>query len=368
MRVGSLVYATDQGLGILAKSFVDHGVVTDVVVISHGRHPNHLEWYPEPVGHGVMTDLRSAEQRAWIKDFCTSMDVMMFFETPFLWELIPHCRDVGVKTVIMPMHECMPAMIPAQPDLWICPSELDLAWTNTLREGYRGSTFIPVPVEVPWRQRTKVEVFVHNAGHGGLKGRNGTADLLEAMKYVKSPVKLLIRSQDALNAEDYNRLKYCDNIEYVCCNVLHEDLWKDGGKGDAFVFPERFNGLSLPLQEARAAGMLVICGDRFPMNQWLPSKWSVKTRGGTSPVDSWDEELSALIPVKEYVKEKIGPPYNQYDSARYDPRDIAVTIDSWYGKDITEYSLSGKAWAETMSWEALKPRCVAALENLLQGA
>jgi glycosyltransferase involved in cell wall biosynthesis len=337
MRVGSVVYATDQGLGILAKSFFDNGVVTDVAVIRHGRHPEHENWYP---GAPRVGDLRKPQA---LYELCDRVDVMFFFETPFHWPLIDHCRKKGVKTALMPMFECEHSRLPATPDLFINPSHLD-------QQYYPQGVHIPVPVEYPWKQRTRAEVFVHNSGHGGLKGRNGTAEFVEAARLVKSPAKLILRAQES--SRQYwaaERLRQANelpgglpgNVEVICRTVPYEELF---ATGDVFVFPEKFNGLSLPLQEARAAGMLVMCGDRFPMNQWLPRE--------------------PLIPVSGYRKNRIGPPYNEFDEAIIEPAAIAAKVDEWYGRDLTEYSLAGRAWAESMSWAALKPKYTATLEAL----
>jgi hypothetical protein len=112
-------------------------------------------------------------------------------------------------------------------------------------------------------------------------------------------------------------------------------------EGDVFVFPETFNGLSLPLQEAYASGMLVMASHRFPSNTWLP----------TDP----------LIPVSHYVKDQVAVPI---EKAVIDPKEIAHCIDTWYGRNIEEFSLKGKQWAEENSWEALKPQYVTALEEV----
>src|SRR5262245_15541617 len=130
MKIGSLVYATDQGLGVLAKSFYDHGVVNQVVVVRHHHHPTHDDWYPG-AAHTPIRPLNSA----LVRDFCLSCDLMLFFETPFDWGLVHWCKGHGVRTVIMPMYECTPAAVPAEPDLWLCPSLLDeQVFTQRCRE------------------------------------------------------------------------------------------------------------------------------------------------------------------------------------------------------------------------------------------
>ena len=333
MKVGSLVFATEQGLGRLAKSFYDNGIVTDVMVVAHGRRTENPRWFP---GAPRISDLRNAEQYADMRAFCSKMDVMLFFETPFRWDLLDWCRECRTRTFLMPMHECMPEHLPSYPDVMLCPSELDMA---CYRVGVSGPPWVsrrgvcsevcvhtPVPVEVRWRPRTRAVLFVHNAGHGGLLGRNGTAEFMEAARHVKSPARLLMRSQEPIP-------ELGGRVEVRIGTVPFEDLWNEG---DVFVFPEKFNGLSLPMQEARAAGMVVAGSDRYPMNSWLPP---------------W-----ALIRVKRYAMSRVAPMCREFLEAIVDPKDIAAKIDELYGRDIAEYSEAGRMWASSMSWEALKPK------------
>jgi hypothetical protein len=39
-------------------------------------------------------------------------------------------------------------------------------------------------------------------------------------------------------------------------------------------------------------------------------------------------------------------------------------VDAWYGADLTEYSLSGRVWAEAHSWGVLRPKYLEVLEGL----
>ena len=345
LKVGSTVYNVWQGLGVLARDFYNNGIVTHPAIITRDQlksRPEQTGWYPSSTPKYPINRIQSREiVNQWR---LSGVKVALFFETPFDWGLINLCRASKIKTVLMPMYECMPERLPAVPDKIINPSELD-------QQYYPSGVFIPVPVEYPWRKREYAREFVHNAGHGGLKGRNGTAELVEAMRHVKSDVRLTLRVQESSrqywaggkirDANDHP-VNLPANIDLKIGTFAYEEIFADG---DVFVFPERFNGLSLPLQEARAAGMLVMCGDRFPMNRWLP----------TEP----------LIPVKGYRRDKTGGPYNTFDDAVIEPTAIAAKMDEWYGRDITAYSESGKEWAATMSWAALKPRYMEVLEGLL---
>lgn len=377
MKVGSLVFATEQGLGILAKAFYDYDIVTDVLVIRHGRRPERDDWYPNS---GRISDLRAGKHT--ILEFCKSMDVMLFFETPFDWSLIPWCREHGVKTVLMPMHECHPKdKMPGsgyEPDLYACPSLLDFrVFANTRANGIinpfdryywtNGAVLTPVPVEVPWKLRTRAEVFVHNAGHGGLKGRNGTAELLEAIPLVQSPAKFVIRSQVPFGYGPHPLVRD-KRVQFQIGTINHDQLFAEG---DVFVFPEKFNGLSLPLQEARAAGMLVMCGDRFPMNEWLPTSIRLPLDAPITYADGSSFYIldpcvyNPLIPVSSYRRSSVAARCLDFDEAVFEPKAIAAKIDEWYGRDITTYSESGREWAKTMSWEAIGPKWKAMLEDLL---
>lgn len=312
-KVGSIVLATDQGLGYLAKDFYDHGIIDRVLIRHHSSRQNHPEWYPD----AVKTE----------EELLDGLDCLIFFETPFDWKIIPKARERGIKTILMVMYECTQNPLPYQPDIIISPSQLD-------KEYYPDSVFMPVPVNVAFRQRSEARVFVHNAGNGGLGGRNGTRELLEAMKYVRSPIRLIVRSQVPIQPSPDARIK----LEIG--QFPKESMWNSG---DVFVFPEKFNGLSLPIQEAFASGMVVMCGDRFPMNAWLPKE--------------------PLIPVSYYKNERIAV---EFKCAVFDPKDIAAKIDEWYGRDISELSAIGGRYGVNNSWDEIGPQYAKLIATLCE--
>jgi hypothetical protein len=308
-KVGSVVLATEQGLGYLAKSFYDNGIIDVVHVHRHSTRENHHEWYPN---------------RVESIDGLLDCDIILYFETCFDLPFMKRAKEKGIKIVFMPMYECSNPDIVKMADKIIVPSLLD-------KKYYPDAVFIPVPVEVAWRQREYAKVFVHNAGNGGLGGRNGTKELLEAMKWVKSPIRLLIRSQVKIEPIKDDRIEYRIGT--------FEDIWSEG---DVFVFPEKFIGLSLPIQEAFASGMLVMATNRFPNNAYLPA--------------------APLIPVTKTKKERIAV---EFECAEIDPKIIAVAIDTWYNSDITAYSLRGKEYGETHSWKSLKDQYLSLLQDTL---
>lgn len=315
--VGSVVLACNTGLGVLAKSFYDNGVVHKVKVVEHATYPTSDSWY------------KDEDKLPSIEALVDAIDVLLCFEVPdpsnFLnWGLVSLCKQKGKKVVLMPMYESTPYPIPShlEPDKWIFPSMLD---QDTYPKHHKNGLFIPIPVDVRWRQRKKAEVFVHNAGskNSQFMDRNGSNVLLASMQYVKSPIKLIFRSRDtSWEIKD-------ERIDFRLGDVLYESLWEEG---DAFIFAEAYNGLCLPLQESYAAGMLTIAGDRYPINTWLPKE--------------------SLVPVGKTFKFKND--WQVLDLAAYNPVELAKMIDSWYGRDIEEYSLKGREWAEANSWDKLK--------------
>ena len=310
-KVGAIVLATDQGLGYLAKDFFDHGLIDKVLIHEHSTRTNHREWYP-----------RSAVVSS-TEELIETCDIIFGIETFFDWKVIPKARQAGKKTVLMPMYECTPNPLPYIPDLVLSPSDLDSRY-------YPGATRINVPVVANPRLRQRACVFVHNAGNGGLGGRNGTKELIAALPLVKSQIKLILRSQGQIGPINDPRVDLRVGT--------FDNIWEEG---DVFIFPEKFNGLSLPIQEAYANGMLVMATNRFPFNSWLP----------TEP----------LIPVKEYSKQRIAV---EFDMAELSPVDIANTIDTWYNQDISNYSQFGIEWGKENNWETLGPIYIDIFEKL----
>ena len=333
MRVGSIVFATQQGLGILAKSFYDNGLVTDVCIVKHKSRKNHLNWYPNSQ---VVNHRNPINQN--IVNMVRAVDLMIFFETPFNWDTISLCNRLRVPTILIPMYECMPETLPQQPTHFLCPSELDKQYYPT------NSTYLPIPVDVTWNKRKVARNYLHNAGHLGLNGRNGTLELMQAMEYVKSDLRLTIRCQtSSLTNKITNFIKKDPRVRIYIGEVPKEDLYSTDY--EVFVFPEKFNGLSLPLQEAYASGMLVMATDRFPMSNWLPH----------APLISRDAVAETRVARSTRI----------ITESRIDPKTIAETMDRWYDKPIANLSCAGQVYGMINSWDNLKPKYEELFERVI---
>lgn len=330
-KVGSIVYSVNSGLGILAQNIYDAGCIDKVYIAEHKE-------YPRVSGRYKPDDIVETPQ-----DLLEECDTLLLIEAPlpnpFDWNIVHQAKHKGLKVILIPMYESTPRSNLDLVDLFVCPSELDLLYYPQDKSVVAE---MPNPQFLCWKKRTTAHTFVHNAGHGGIFSRNGTVELSKALPLIKSKdIKIIVRIQPTAPREILHIVDSIDDsrVEIVKDEVSHEELWNEG---DVFLFPEKFNGLSLPLQEAYASGMLVMAGDRFPINLWLP----------TEP----------LIPVSGYFNTYIKWLKLKIKNAVITPNDIASSIDKWANKDITEYSMVGHQYNLNNLLESTKR-----LNNIIRG-
>lgn len=333
MNIGAIGYATNQGLGMLLRSFYDAGVVQRPFLWLHGSHTNHFGWYPPATP--ILG--KSGLIRALFGSYLDGLDVLLAFETPFDWSFFQEAKARGVKTVLMTMYEWTPKNWPVKPDALLCPSRLDYDYFHQEFPTHR-CQYIPVPVDpAAWKLRKKALHFVHNAGHVGHREHKGTRQFLQAIPLVQSDAQFTIRCQDAKALDSIldsvPPIRDDERVTIETGDRNYDGLFREG---DVYVAPEKLNGLSLPLQEARAAGLAVMTTDRYPANTWLPKE--------------------ILIPPLRYERACITRNYREFDEAIVDPKTVAECIDRWYGVDISALSTSGKEWADANSWKVLRPR------------
>lgn len=342
MQIGMVAYACCQGLGYLAKSFYDAGIIDEVIMVHHGspQRPTYPEWY----NYRAIDVQRGFAGNPRVHALLSKIDVILFFETPFDWNLPKVCKEHNVKTIMVPMYEWFPKDQMGTFDGYLCPSLLDVDYFKG-----RPHTLFEPPVDPStWRLRTTAREFLHNAGNIGHRNHKGTLELLQAVKYLKSNLSLTVRCQDT---RSFQRLLSGEpgvendpHLTLELGEIPYKTLFTDH---DVYVAPEKFNGLSLPLQEAHAAGMLVMASNRYPNYCWLP----------TNP----------LIPVKETKQAEIGGSYLAFEESIIDPQAIAKVMDDWYGRDIRGLSSQGKIWAEGNRWEIKRGECLSKIESLCRG-
>jgi len=345
LKVGTLGYAINRGLGHLVRDFYKNDIVTDILQILHTSIPNELEWYPD--SKKILANQVTAPQNQnIIIEFIKSVDVMLFFETPFDWRLFDLCRKLGKKSILMTMYECTPLRITqCLPDVFWCPSKLDFD-VFTVLAPYTPSYLCTVPTNpIPdiKPKGSKVQKFIHNGGYLGLRGREGTRELIKSLEYIKSDIRLDIRVQENVEKEYIDICNKDERVSYTCKTLKHESLFNDI---DCYIAPQKFNGLSYPLQEASTNGLPIITTDRYPMNTWMPKELMIK-------------------PKRKYISQ-VGGAYLQIEECELDPKDIAKKIDSVYNTDCTAFGQAGIDWSIKNSWENLKPFYIKLLSQAME--
>lgn len=330
MKISSILRADNSGLGTLSREFYDNLGFEKALLVDNGKYKSFPNRFPKA---RRVTKIKQAD----IDWLLTDVDVFLAFETPYNWDIFSLARKRNVKTVLMPMYECEPYPLPAFPDLILCPSKLDYRIFRSEVKGRSEVVYLPVPINrdrVRFKPRNEARIFQHNAGHGGLVGRNGTTELLAAIPMLKSDAKVLIYSQKKI---DFVHPK----VEVRVGNF--ENYWDLWGEGDVFVFPHKFDGLSLPIQEALSSGMPVLSTLIFPFTKWLPNDW--------------------FFPASEFMNLRVWDRF--VEVAVIPPEEIAASIDAWYGKNILKQSEIANQLAEELSWKKLRPKYLELFKNLI---
>jgi glycosyltransferase involved in cell wall biosynthesis len=195
-------------------------------------------------------------------------------ETGYNQELWDVAEQRGIKTVLHANYEFLDTQ--DRPTVWAAPSLWNIhSWPA-------GTIHLPVPIETerfPITEKpSTARRFLHVVGRPAIHDRNGTRDLLEALRYVKSPIELTITCQHPgyvgglINDHNIHRPGH---IQLTISPGDTENYWDIYTGFDAMILPRRFGGLCLPANEAIGAGMPVIMPDTNPNNTWLPPEWLV---------------------------------------------------------------------------------------------
>jgi hypothetical protein len=352
LNISAIVRSDCGGLGALSRGFSDYLGFYRTASLSRHAGEHHPRWYANNrvADHGLTVELLD-----WL---CDGADVLLSFET-WYGDLAPRfARARYVRTVLMPMYECCPPRGSGleDTDLAICPSLLDLHEIERNTPGLAAArrVFLPVPFDtarIGFRRRDRAETFLHNMGHGGVGGRNGTRQVIEAWRHVRSDARLLVRHQSPLPIELPNddRIRAVPRDRSSSCGDDYWDLWREG---DILLHPHRWDGLSLPIQEALCAGMPVMATRYWPFCDAA----GVVVMEGISPAQrtGWLPQSSQrmAIPVTATTRQRICREITAYETT---PQAIAATVDAWYGADLQQASEDSRACAERHSWERLLP-------------
>ena len=328
MKLGMICRMDNSGLGTLSWEFARHLKPHKVLLVSNGA----FKTFPERYSEFNSKEYKNDNDWGWLLE---DIDVLLSIETFYNWGIIKDCRKKGIKTALYTMYEMMMDPIPLIPDLFICPSKLDVQYFKEYPHVY-----LPPPIaedRIFWKKRTKAKVFIHTASHGGMSGRKGTQLFIEAISKVEAKVQFKIYSWRSFPIPNDSRIEL---------NVVNfKNYWQIWREGDVLVYPQDYNGICLPVIEALASGLGVISTDIFPFNEYLP------------------KEL--LFKPESMYRTRAAPRLMETDAAKINPATIAQKIDQWANRDISKFSEYGRKWGQENSWKKLLSAYLNVFEDML---
>lgn len=211
--------------------------------------------------------------------FMKGLTHVLTSETAYNPKIYDLARLHGVKVFTQPNWEFLDHINNRRmlgPSKWLMPS----LWKNEdMRLLFSNVEYLPPPIFMndfkkardKNLSRSGKKRFVHIMGKAASHDRNGTFDLIDALKYSTSSFDLVIKSQ--FEVPEYTSLVNDQRVSFDIQNVEDpEDLYKGF---DAMIMPRRYGGLCLPMNEALSSALPVIMPDISPNNLILPKDWLV---------------------------------------------------------------------------------------------
>lgn len=282
MKLGIVCFANNSGLGNQTRRLAymlkpDRILVIDSESFSKNSE-QHFDWYEAFNGYIVKGFPMNKE----IKMFLNGLTDIIVCENPLNFSLFSQARSRGIRTYCQSNYEFCDNLnrpdLPL-PDVFLMPSY----WKIDDMKG-RFSTeirYLPPPIDpnefasarkVNYERKGGRLKLLHIVGTLASKDRNGTLDLLRAVRHTNADFSLTIKSQHELPREyitDDNRVIYSVNNDPEAVS-LYTDF-------DALILPRRYGGLALTCNEALMSGLPVFMPDISPNNQLLPQEWLMKS-------------------------------------------------------------------------------------------
>lgn len=279
VKLGIIALCNDSGLGNQTRRLTYMLKPFRVMVIDSSNFSQnkkqHWDWYENFTGYMCKGFPNDHEVDVFLK----GLTHVLVCENPLNLNLMDKCNKANIKLYIQSNYEFCDHLnkdltLPTQ---FLMPSYWKIAEMKE-RFGDDKVDYLPPPIdpnefkearEVNF-ERNEDKRFLHIVGTLAANDRNGTLDLLEAIKLCKSDFKLIIRSQHELPNE---YIVDDPRVEYSFENIVNpQDLYTDF---DAMILPRRYGGLCLSCDEALMSGLPVIMPDISPNNELLPNEWLI---------------------------------------------------------------------------------------------
>lgn len=321
VKLGLICFSNNSGLGNQTRRLTEFLKPFRLLVIdSSGFSKNkerNFHWYDNFSGYRVNGFPTDHEINVFLK----GLTHVFCCENPLNFHLFARASQLGIKTYVQSNYEFCDNLnqpyLPL-PSKFIMPSYWKVEEMKELFGDSRVQ-YLPPPIN-PNEFKVARDLnllhagprrFLHVIGTLAVNDRNGTLDLLEALKFTDADFSLTITSQHELPSE------YMINdrrVTYKIENVTDvQELYKNY---DGLILPRRYGGLSLAMQEALMSGLPVIMPDISPNYQILPKEW--------------------LLPAKKKGEFMTRTMIDIYE---VDPKDIAEKIDYLVNRDCEDIKL-----------------------------
>lgn len=342
MRVGLIARGEDRGLGNMTWEFFRHVQPDRTLLIDLGELARGFEMHADRYPNATIVNwsggaLPEDEVRAWLE----GLDVVYSAETFYDWDVCRWADEIGVATVLHVMpefyrHHAEPAL--PRPSAWWAPTSWRLEHLSP------ETVVVPVPVALDRFEKpaptNDIVRFLHVIGKRAAVDRNGTNAVVSASRSVRRKMLLRLATQDA-------RLPALQSTRYATIERSSrgtDNYWDLYRHNDVLVIPRRYGGLSLPVQEAMAAGLAVMMPDVSPNRDWpivpLPTRvgGSLDTQGGKLPL------------------------------CNVDGRSLATMMDMLvdHRETLDQARTASYRWATAYSWDRLLPVYRAQLEAAVE--
>lgn len=218
-----------------------------------------------------------------IDKFLPNLTHVLTCENPYNFYLLWKAEKMGIKTYVQSNYEFCDNLdkpfLPV-PTKFLMPSHWKMKEMQRLF-GKSTVIYLPPPIKTSdFRSvfdhnlgRTGKVKFLHIIGTLASYDRNGTLDLLDAIKLTKGDFELVIHSQHPLPMKyflDDPRVSYrLEDFNNV------SEIYRDF---DVLLLPRRWGGLSLTTNEGLFSGLPVIMTDISPNRELLPKDWLIKSK------------------------------------------------------------------------------------------
>ncbi len=259
MSWGLIGRADDGGLGNQTVELARHVPPDRVLVVNPGGRRNRGRMRLDRYGHVDDLEVFDGDvlDVATIARFLDGLDTVVTVECWYSPLLVGRARNRGVRTVVQ-----------ANPELLVDAADSDLIVLPTPWEAHRvrSHRLLPVPIAgdrftAPDRGGRPARTIYHPAAPAMLD-RNGTDSLLQALRYARTPFRVLISGgRDLPSTVGMCTIERLDPVD---------DYWDAyPPEADLMVLPRRYGGLSLSMQEAAAVGLPTVSLDLEPQRRWL---------------------------------------------------------------------------------------------------